>query len=80
MKEPDLSKLDKQQLIRLIKLPNHLRETMFAVIVLGEATAKEVSKQTGKARPSESSYLNQLERMDYLKRRYSSRMVYYSPT
>ena len=80
MKEPDLSKLDKQQLIRLIKLPNHLRETMLALIALGEATAKEVSEQTGKARASESDHLNQLERMGYLKKRYASRKVYYSPT
>ena len=51
---------------------------MLAVIALGEATAMEVSKQTGKARPSESDYLNQLERMGYLKRRYATRKVYFS--
>lgn len=79
MKEPDLSKLDKQQLITLIKLPNHLRDTMVALIALGEATATEVSKQTGKARASESDHLNQLKRMGYLKTRRAKRQVYYSP-
>ena len=79
MKEPDLSKLDKQQLITLIKLPDQLRETMLAIIVLGEATATEASKQTGKARATMSDHLNQLERMGYLKKRYASRKVYYSP-
>ena len=78
MKKPDLRKLSKEDLIRLMELPNHLRETMLAVIALGEATATEVSKQTGKARASESDYLNQLERMGYLKRRYSGRYVYFS--
>ena len=77
--KPDLHNLDKDQLIRLMELPNHLRETMLAVIALGEATATEVSKQTGKGRSSESRILNQLERMGYLKRRYSRRKVYFYP-
>ena len=80
MKEPDLRKLDKDQLIRLMELPNHLRETMLAVIALGEATAAEVAEHSGKARSSESEYLNQLRRMDYLKRRFSSRNACFSPT
>ena len=78
MKKPEIRKLSKEDLIRLMELPNHLRETMLAVIALGEATATEVSEQTGKARASESDYLNQLERMGYLKRRYSGRYVYFS--
>jgi len=78
--KPDLHKLDKEKLIRLMELPNHLRETMLAVIALGEATATDVSEQTGKSRSSESDYLNQLERMGYLKRRYSTRKIYFSPT
>ena len=79
MKKPDLRRLDKEELIRLMELPNHLRETMLAVIALGEATATEVSKQTGKARPSESDHLNQLKRMGCLKTRRAKRQVYYSP-
>ena len=77
-RKPDLSTLDKDELIRLMNLPNHLRQTMLTVIALGEATATDVSKQTGKSRASESDYMNQLERMGYLKRRYSSRKVYFS--
>jgi DNA-binding transcriptional ArsR family regulator len=78
--KPKLHELDKDELIRLMKLPNHLRETMLAVIALREGTATEVSEQTGKSRSSESDYLNQLERMGYLKRRYASRKIYFSPT
>jgi len=78
MNRLDLHNLDKEELIRLIELPNHLRETMLAVIVLGEATATDVSKRTGKSRATESSYLNQLERMGCLKRRYSSKRIHFS--
>ena len=78
-RKPDLSTLDKDELIRLMGLPNHLRQTMLTVIALGEATATDVSKQTGKSRASESDYMNQLERMGYLKRRYAKRKVYFSP-
>ena len=76
IRKPDLRKLDKDELIRLMELPNHLRKTMLAIIALGEATATEVSEQTGKARASES---DQLERMGYLKRRYAGKKVYFSP-
>jgi len=79
MDQLDLHDLDKEELIRLIKLPNHLRKTMFAVIALGEATATEISKQTGKSRATESDYLNQLERMGYLKRSNASKKIYFSP-
>jgi len=74
----DLQNLDKEELIRLIELPNHLRDTMLAVIVLGESTATDISKRTGKSRATESNYLNQLERMGYLKRSYSSRKIHFS--
>ena len=76
--KPDLCKLDKDELIRLMNLPDHLRKTMLTVIALGEATATDVSKQTGKSRSSESDYMNQLERMGYLKRRHAKRKVYFS--
>ena len=72
-------KLDKDEIIRLIGLPNHLRKTMLMVLELKEATATDVSKRTGRSRASESDYMNQLERMGYLKRRYDSRKVYFSP-
>ena len=73
-----LEKLEKKDLIMLMSLPNHLRETMLAILVLEEATASDVAEVTGKSRPSESDYLNQLERMGYLKRRYTKRSVKFS--
>ena len=77
-RKPDLRKLDKDELIRLMDLPNHLRKTMLVVIALGEVTATDVSKQTGKSRSSESDYMNQLERLGFLKRRYVERKVYFA--
>jgi len=79
-RKPDLSKLDRDELIRLMELPNHLRETMLAVMALGEGTATDVSEQTGKSRATESDYLNQLARMGFLKRSYSSKKIYFSPS
>jgi len=75
----DLHKLDKEDLIRLMELPDALRETMLGVIALTEGTASDVSQYTGKARATESDHLNQLERMGYLKRRYARRMVLFLP-
>ena len=72
--------LDRNDLIRLIELPNHLRKTMLAVISLGEATAEEVSEQTGRARASEMDRLNQLQRMGYVKKRHVGSKSFFSPT
>lgn len=74
-----MEKLDKSELMRLLKLPNHLRETMIAIIELKEATASQVSNHTGKHRATESAHLNQLERMGFLKRKYEHRNIYFSP-
>ena len=79
-RKPDLSKLDKEELIRLMELPNHLRETMLAVIALDrEVTATDVSRRTGKARATESNVLNQLVRLTYLEKRKKGRTAYFSP-
>lgn len=74
---PELHNLTKDELIRLMELPNHLRETMLAVIALGESTATQIGQHTGKVRATESSLLNQLARMGYLQRRLANRKVYF---
>lgn len=63
----------------LIALPDHLRQTMIAVIRSGEATAEEIAKKTGRVRNLESSYLNQLVRMGHLKKMRKGRKVYFKP-
>jgi hypothetical protein len=47
-------------------LPDHLEKTKRAIIMLGYATASEVTKVTKRARAVESSYPCQLERMGIL--------------
>ncbi len=62
----------------LLSLPDHLRKTAMIICKMNEgATADEVSKETEKARAVESSYLNQLVTMGYLKKKRKGRKVYF---
>jgi len=62
----------------LLSLPDHLRKTATVLCSLGEATAEKVAERTGRARAVESSYLNQLVRMGYLKKERRGRRVLFS--
>lgn len=62
----------------LLSLPDHLRKTATVLCSLGEAAADEVAERTGRARAVESSYLNQLVRMGYLKKERRGRRVLFS--
>ena len=62
----------------LLSLPDHLRKTASMVCEKGKTTADEVAKMTQKARAVESSYLNQLVRMGYLKKERKGRQVLFS--
>jgi len=63
----------------LLSLPSSVRKTMFALQKLGEATADDLSKETGKLRAVESSYANQLVRMGYIrKKRVGRKVVFYT--
>jgi hypothetical protein len=53
----------------LFSLPNHLRTTFLTVASKGECCAVDVSCSTGKSRAIESSYLNQLVHMGWLRKR-----------
>ena len=50
----------------LVSLPDHLRKTVLGLMAIDQGTASDVSKNTGRARAVESSYLNQLERQGYV--------------
>lgn len=54
--------------ITLLNMPDHLRKTAVAICRNGHATAEEIANQTNRARAMESSYLNQLVIMGYLKK------------
>lgn len=63
----------------VLKLPEHLRLTMMAVLDMGESNATQVAERTGRARATESAALNMLVRMGYLKKRRVDRTAYFSP-
>jgi len=61
----------------LMRLPDSLRRTMFAMRKLREATTSEVARETGRSRSVESIHLNQLERMGYLEKFRRGRRIYF---
>jgi len=63
--------------VYLLKLPDSLRQTMFAMDKLKEATTSHVAKETKRSRSVESIHLNQLERMGYLEKFRKGRKIYF---
>ena len=61
----------------LLSMPDHLRKTAMAICRCNRATAEEISQHTSRARAVESSYLNQLVIMGYLKKERKGRKAYF---
>jgi hypothetical protein len=61
----------------LLSMPDHLRKTAMTICRCGRATAEEIADQTSRARAVESSYLNQLVIMGYLKKERKGRKAYF---
>lgn len=61
----------------LLSLPDHLRKSAMGLATLGEATATDLSKETGRVRAVESDYLNQLVSMGLVKKKRKGRDVYF---
>ncbi|MGA3112158.1 MAG: transcriptional regulator [Candidatus Bathyarchaeia archaeon] len=61
----------------LLSMPDHLRKTAMTICRCGRATAEEISETTTRARAVESSYLNQLVIMGYLKKERKGRKAYF---
>jgi predicted transcriptional regulator len=61
----------------LLGLPDHLRKSAIALSTLSEATATDLSKETGRVRAVESDYLNQLVSMGLVKKKRKGRDVYF---
>jgi predicted transcriptional regulator len=61
----------------LLSLPDHLRKSALALSTLQEATATDLSKETGRVRAVESDYLNQLVSMGLVKKKRKGRDVYF---
>jgi hypothetical protein len=65
--------------ITLLSIPDHLRETAMTLAKIGDATAEQVANETGRTRESESAKLNQLYRMAIVNRRREGRRIIFSP-
>ena len=61
----------------LLSMPDHLRKTAMSICRCSRATAEEIAQQTKRARAVESSYLNQLVIMGYLKKERKGRKAYF---
>ncbi|RLF10699.1 MAG: transcriptional regulator [Thermoprotei archaeon] len=64
--------------LSLLKLPDHLRKTAMALDKLGEGTADDVARITGRERAVESGYLNQLARMGYVRKKRVGKKVMFT--
>ena len=62
----------------IVELPKHLQETVLALKKLGEATASDVARVTGKARAVESAYLCQLVHVGKVFRVRKGRRCFYA--
>lgn len=62
----------------LLHLPDHLRQTAMAVVEKGVTTAVDVSKVTKRCRAIESHHLNELVRSGHLKKFRKGRTVHFS--
>jgi len=72
-----LESLNKEQLINLLKFPDHLRATYLALMELEEATAEQVAEKTGKVRNLESHYLCQLVFSGHVEKHRRGRKLYF---
>lgn len=61
----------------LLSMPDHLRKTAMTICRCSKGTAEEIAEQTKRARAVESSYLNQLVIMGYLKKERKGRKAYF---
>jgi len=68
---------DVLDVMTLLSLPDHLRKTAITICRLEQGTANDVAEQTKRARAVESSYLNQLVMMGYLKKERRGRKAYF---
>ena len=73
----DVTKLEPLDAMALLSLPDNLRKTAMILCSLGEATASQVSKQTGRARSTESDILNRLAAMKHVRKRREGRTVHF---
>jgi len=68
---------DPLNIMTLLNMPDHLRKTAITICRNRDATAKQIAEHTKRARAVESSYLNQLVTMGYIKKTRKGRKTYF---
>ncbi len=58
-------------------LPDNIRKTAITLLRLGEATAEDIAKITGRKRSTESYYLNLMADMKLVKKKKVGRKIYF---
>ncbi|AAB90729.1 MULTISPECIES: helix-turn-helix domain-containing protein [Archaeoglobus] len=58
-------------------LPENIRKTAVALLRLGEATAEDIAKITGRKRSTESYYLNLMADLKLVKKKKVGRKIYF---
>ncbi len=74
----DIKRLQNAQLHNSVSMPSHYRLTFDAVLKLGNATATDVSRITGRARAIECTYLLNLHAFGFVDRKKDSKSIVYS--
>lgn len=59
------------------ELPENLKKTALILMRLGEATADDVAKISGRKRSTESYYLNLLADLKFVKKRKVGKKIYF---
>ncbi len=72
-----LSKITETDVMSLLTIPDHLRETMIALQYEPVATAETIAHRTHRARAVESMYLNHLTNMGLLKKERRGKRIYF---
>ncbi|WP_202318433.1 helix-turn-helix domain-containing protein [Archaeoglobus neptunius] len=58
-------------------LPENIRKTALILLKLGEATAEDIARITGRKRSTESYYLNLMADMNLVKKKKVGRKIYF---
>ncbi len=69
--------LSEKRLFKVLEFPKHLQTTLITLLKLGQATAEDVARWTGKARAVESAYLNQLCTMKVVMKSRNKRKAFF---
>ncbi len=69
--------MNQPDMLTILTLPVALRKTIMALMKLNKATAQEIATETGRSRAAESSFANQLARINFVKKERVGQTTYF---